>query len=218
MLDKLRRLELVLVGGHALNAYVPPRFSVDCDLVLRGEKTVLQIGKILKEREFKKVREGKTTPPGGKFVVYTRRVYGMRANFDLLLEAITDRLSGASFEAKWIFERSKVRRVWARASPISFDIRTVDPEPLFIMKFLTARKQDIRDAFMLAQLDLNWGYIKSYLLGLPREVVVGGTKRCRDLVDSNEFKDALRGVFGKVEEGAFERSKRRLMGFIENLR
>jgi hypothetical protein len=206
------------VGGHALNAYVPPRFSVDCDLVLKEEKTAAQIGKILRERGFEKVREGETTPPGGKFVVYTRRVNGTRVNFDLLLKAITDRLSGASFEAKWIFERSKVRRVWARASPISVDIRTTDPECLLITKFLTARKQDIRDVFMLAQLDLDWEYIGTYLSGLPGGVVAGGAKRCRELVESKEFRDGLHGVFGKVEEGAFERSKRRLMKFIENLK
>jgi hypothetical protein len=186
--------------------------------VLKEEKTAAQIGKILRGKGFEKVREGKTTPPGGKFVVYTRGVNGTRANFDLLLKAITDRLSGAFFEVKWIFERSKVRRVWARASPISVDIRTADPECLFIMKFLTARKQDIRDVFMLAQLDLDWEYIGTYLSELPRGVVVGGAKRCYELVKSKEFRDGLHGVFGKVEEGAFERSKRRLMRFIENLK
>jgi len=186
--------------------------------VLKRENVAAQVEGVLKGEDFRKAREGKTTPPGGEFIVYTRRVNGTRANFDLLLGAITDRLSGAFFEAKWIFELSKVRRVWARGAPISVDIRTANPECLFIMKFLTARKQDIRDVFMLAQLDLDWEYIGSYFLELPREVVVGEAKRCRELVEAKGFRDGLHGVFGKVEEGTFERSKRRLMRFTENLK
>lgn len=217
VLDKLKHFELVLIGGHALNAYVPPRFSVDCDLVLKRKKAAAQIEGVLKGEDFKMVSEGKTTPPGGEFIVYTRKVGGTRANFDLLLGAITDRLSGASFEAKWIFERSKVRRIWARAAPISVDVRTADPEVLFIMKLLTARKQDIRDAFMLAQLDLDWEYIKAYMLELPQKVAEGGIRRCRALVGSGKFRDGLHGVFGKVEEGVFERCRRRLTKFIDEI-
>lgn len=217
VLEKLSHLQLVLIGGHALNAYVPPRFSVDCDLVLKRKKVAAQIEGVLKGEDFKKVSEGKTTPPGGEFIVYTRRVDGTRANFDLLLGALTDRLSGASFDARWIFERSKVRRVWARASPISVEVRTADPEVLFIMKLLTARKQDIRDAFMLAQLDLNWKYVGTYMSEVPKRVVRAGVKRCRDLVGSKEFRDGLHGVFGKIEESIFERCRRRLTKFLGEL-
>ncbi len=216
-LGKLKNLEFVLIGGHALNAYVPPRFSIDCDIMLRQKKAAAQIEGVLKDGDFRKVSEGKTTPPGGEFIVYTRRVDETRANFDLLLGAITDRLSGASFEAKWIFERSKVRRVWARAAPISVEVRTADPEVLSIMKLLTARKQDIRDVFMLAQLDLDWEYIRAYILEMPQKVAEGGIKRCRALVGSREFRDGLHGAFGKIEESAFERCRRRLTKFLEGL-
>ena len=216
-LGKLKNLEFVLIGGHALNAYVPPRFSIDCDLMLERKKAADQIGGVLGGEGFRKISGGKTTPPGGEFIVYTRRVDGARVNFDLLLGAVTDRLSGAFFEAKWIFERSKIRRVWARASPISVDVRTADPEVLFIMKLLTARKQDIRDAFMLAQLDLDWGYMKAYISGMPRMVTEGGIRRCRALVSSGEFRDGLHSAFGKIEEGVFERCRRRLMKFTEDL-
>lgn len=214
LLDVLKQLEFVLIGGHALNAYVPPRFSVDCDLVLRKRKVVAQIEKVLSGQGFKKVSEGKTTPAGGEFTVYTQGIRNTRANFDLLLGAITDRISGASFDAKWIFDRSRIRTVWARASPLSVRIRTADPEVLFIMKLLTARKQDIRDAFMLAQLDLDWEYIRGHLSEKPQEVVEKGAQKCRVLISSNEFRDGLHGVFGKVEEGVFERCKRRLEDFI----
>ena len=218
VLDGLKQLEFVLIGGHALNAYVPPRFSVDCDLVLRKRKVLAQIERVLGDQGFKKVSEGKTAPAGGEFTVYTRRIGNTRANFDLLLGATIDRLSGASFDARWIFDRSRIRTIWARASPLSVRIRTADPEVLFIMKLLTARKQDIRDAFMLAQLDLDWEYIRKHLSSMPRKVVGEGANKCHVLIGSNEFRDGLHGVFGKVEKGVFERSKRRLEDFIEELK
>lgn len=216
-LGKLKNLEFVLIGGHALNAYVPPRFSVDCDLVLKRREAAVQIEGVLKGEDFRKLSEGKTIPPGGEFVVYTREISGGRANFDLLLGAVTDRQSGASFEAEWIFERSKVRRILGREASVSIDVRTADPEVLFIMKLLTARKQDIRDAFMLAQLDLDWEYIKAYISDVPHKVAEGGIRRCRALVDSGKFRDGLHGVFGKVEGGVFERCRRRLTKLTDEL-
>ncbi|MEM2282731.1 MAG: nucleotidyl transferase AbiEii/AbiGii toxin family protein [Candidatus Hadarchaeales archaeon] len=215
ILKRLAKLDLVLIGGHALSAFVPPRFSIDCDLVVRRKEVVAQIGNILAEEGFEKFREGETVPRGGEFVVYMKRVGSMRANFDILIGAVTDRLSGASFDANWIFEHSKVRRVWAKASPISVRIRTADPEILFIMKLLTARKQDIRDVFMLAQLELDWKYVKEYVLAAPRQIVREGIRKCRNLVTSREFKDGLQGVFGKIEIETFERSRRRLMSFLD---
>jgi hypothetical protein len=216
-LRELRNLELVLIGGLALNAYVPPRFSIDCDLVLRRRGVAARVGRVLEKWGFEKLSEGKTTPPGGEFIVYTRRVDGLRANFDLLVGAVTDRWSGAVFDAEWFFARSRVRRIWARAVPIWVEVRTADPEVLFIMKLLTARKQDIRDAFMLAGLDLDWEYIGRWVKDVPQRVATGGVRKCRALVESVDFKDGLHGAFGKVERTVFERCKRRLTGFLEGL-
>jgi hypothetical protein len=216
-LRELRNFELVLIGGLALNAYVLPRFSIDCDLVMRRRGVAARIERVLEGRGFEKVSEGKTMPPGGEFVVYTRRVDGLKANFDLLVRAVTDRWSGAIFEAKWFLARSRVRRVWARSVPIWVEIRTADPEILLIMKLIIARKQDIRDTFMLAGLDLDWEYIKKWVKKVPRRIIAGGVKKCRTLVESADFKDGLHGVFGKVERGAFEWCRRRLVDFLEEL-
>jgi hypothetical protein len=49
----------------------------------------------------------------------------------------------AKREAGWIFERSGIRRIWARSFPEWVEVRVADHECLFIMKFLTARKQDV---------------------------------------------------------------------------
>ena len=35
ILQKLPKNEFSLIGGYAVNAYTLPRFSIDCDLVLK---------------------------------------------------------------------------------------------------------------------------------------------------------------------------------------
>ena len=44
-LRKLRNCNFVIIGGYAVNAYTLPRFSVDCDLVVKDD--VEKVKKIL---------------------------------------------------------------------------------------------------------------------------------------------------------------------------
>ena len=37
-LKTISEFNFVLIGGYAVNAYALPRFSVDCDIVLRDKK------------------------------------------------------------------------------------------------------------------------------------------------------------------------------------
>ena len=36
-LKKLKNQKFVLIGGYSVNAYAMPRFSVDCDIVIKDE-------------------------------------------------------------------------------------------------------------------------------------------------------------------------------------
>lgn len=40
-LEKLPKDNIVLIGGYAVNAYVPPRFSIDCDFVVLGSSGMI---------------------------------------------------------------------------------------------------------------------------------------------------------------------------------
>ena len=51
----LKDYEFVLIGGYAVNAYTLPRFSVDCDIVLRDETELRKIEKNLLGIGYKKV-------------------------------------------------------------------------------------------------------------------------------------------------------------------
>ncbi len=49
LLQKLKDVDFVLIGGYAINAYTLPRFSVDCDLVVKNKEDAEKIAFILKE-------------------------------------------------------------------------------------------------------------------------------------------------------------------------
>ncbi len=53
-LKKIRMDNFVLIGGYAVNAYTLPRFSVDCDIVIKDRKELEKIEKSLFELGYNK--------------------------------------------------------------------------------------------------------------------------------------------------------------------
>ncbi len=91
----------------------------------------------------------------------------------MLVNSVLDRRTGLVFE-KMLFEKySKSRITVGRATPSRIEMKIADPELLFAMKFVSGRKQDIRDLFMLAGEDLEWSLVASLV-----------SKKCKgDLVE-----------------------------------
>src|SRR5713226_7659996 len=87
-LRKLPSEDIVLIGGYAVNAYVPPRFSIDCDLVVLGSSSKLE--SLLREDGFRKVAEGDVSYGG--YVRY--EMEKIKVSFDLLKSPVVDRETG----------------------------------------------------------------------------------------------------------------------------
>ena len=52
--ETLRRMEkfkFVIIGGYAVNAYTLPRFSVDCDIVVKDKEELRDIEEALVDRK-----------------------------------------------------------------------------------------------------------------------------------------------------------------------
>lgn len=147
-LEKVPKDNVVLIGGYAVNAYVPPRFSIDCDLVVLGG--VERVEKALKEDGFSKTESGDV--PYGNYARYEKN----GASFDLLVNSVLDRETGIAFDAEMFEEHSKKRNAVGRATPVRIEMIIADPELLFAMKFVTGRRQDVRDLFMLSAENLDW--------------------------------------------------------------
>ena len=46
-LKKMNKFKFVIIGGYAINAYTLPRFSVDCDIVVKDEEELKEIEEVL---------------------------------------------------------------------------------------------------------------------------------------------------------------------------
>ena len=42
-LKSIKDNDFIVIGGYAVNAYTLPRFSVDCDIVIRNHKELKEI-------------------------------------------------------------------------------------------------------------------------------------------------------------------------------
>ena len=46
-LKRMGKFKFVIIGGYAVNAYTLPRFSVDCDIVVKDKEELMEIEEVL---------------------------------------------------------------------------------------------------------------------------------------------------------------------------
>lgn len=211
-LAAIPKQHVVLVGGYAVNVYVPPRFSIDCDLVVLDGLTKLEAA--LTKEGFAKTEKGDV--PYGSYVRYEKKEEGV--SFDLLVSAVLDRDSGVAFEAKLFEEHSKKRTTVGRVNPIRIELRVADPELLFAMKFVAARRSDIRDLFMLAGEALDWTVVGEILRHKCTPALLGRRAAAiRASVEATQYRPSLQGAFGKIPDERYDRCKTRLLRFLDGI-
>jgi hypothetical protein len=204
--------DVILIGGYAVNAYVPPRFSIDCDLVVF--EGVTEIKKTLMKNGFKEAEKGDV--PYGEYFRFVRKKE--KVSFDLLVNSVFDRASGIVFEGSLFKKYSKERVTVGRANPIRIKIRTADAELLFAMKFVSARRQDIRDIFMLSGTELNWNLIIDIIKEKCSEKLLKKrVKMIKAKVANESYRDSLHGAFGKIPDRTFDRCVSNLVRFLDGL-
>ncbi len=211
-LEELPKDNIVLIGGYAVNAYVPPRFSIDCDLVVLGTSDKIQ--SLLVHDGFKKVEAGDVSY--GSYVRYGME--GNKVSFDLLANSVVDRNTAIAFEGELFQKHSAERTTVGRAVPTRIKMRIVDPELLFVMKFVSARKQDIRDIFMLAGADLDWKLVGELISSKCGRVLIKERRESiTTSVSSKGYRDSLQGPYGKIPDNRFETCKKNLVKFLKEL-
>jgi hypothetical protein len=210
-LQRLPREDVVLIGGYAVNAYVPPRFSIDCDLVVLGSSSKLE--SLLRENGFKKVAEGDVSYGG--YVRY--EMEKIKVSFDLVKSSVVDRETGIVFEDELFKKYSAERTTVGRSVPTRIRMRIADPELLFAMKFVSARKQDVRDIFMLAGGNMNWNLVSEILSArCGHELMEKRIRAIRRDVQSTSFRYSLHGPFGRMPSERFELCKRKLVQYLDD--
>jgi len=213
-LKKLKNFKFVIIGGYAVNVYTLPRFSVDCDLVVNGQKELKNIEKELSRLSYVENRDTNKVPYHGNFKRYEKRIdNGFMVSIDLLINEVSDRETDSVFSADWIFENSKVRILRGKTITEELKLRIINPDALFAMKMSSCRINDIRDIFLLVVHVENKKWIKEEIS--KRYSFEDRFEKVKKEIISKQFKDDLQGVFGFVPEKVFERHKKLILDLTE---
>ncbi len=210
-LKELKGLKLVIIGGYAVNAYTLPRFSIDCDIVIKDDNELSKISSKLKALGYTRKSEKTELPYHGKFERFEKEIKtDFKVSVDILAGDVFDRQTNASFSSEWIFKNSSIKMLRGKTISEKLKIRIINADALFVMKAISCRASDIRDVFMLAPHLQNKEWIKEEVS--KRHDFNDRLSKIREKINSKQFRDGLQGVFGLVDEKAFEKH-RKALGF-----
>jgi len=211
-LKRMNKFNFVIIGGYAVNAYALPRFSVDCDIVVKDEGELKEIEKALVNFGYIKEESNKDkTPYYGNFLRFEKDMGdNIRVSIDILIREILDRQTNASFSADWAFSNSKIMELKGKTITEKLKLRIINLDALFVLKFVSCRLTDIRDIFMLApniknrrwakeEISKKYDFNKLFL-------------KIREKITSRQFRDSLQGVYGIVDDRVFEKHKKAVLG------
>ena len=212
VLRELGREEVILVGGYAVSAYGPPRFSVDLDLVL-ASPTVTPVRALLRDREFERVKEWKGLEAfGGRAERWQRGPRGATIAVDLLVDGVSDRVSGASWSFQDLRPRARRRTVRGLDPESVAEPIVADSEALIALKLAAGRRVDLRDVAVLSAGDVNRGAIAALAAPIPHAIVARRARALLAALETEAFRNSLKGVYA-LDDRAYARyreSARRL--------
>jgi len=179
----------VLIGGYAVAAYGPPRFSVDVDLVL-PQSSFESVNRWLASEGFSsRLTLGSSTDSES---LRKLRVLRGAVSSDLYFGGIRARESGAEVPYEWINERSRKLRLRLRTSTTPDSVRVARPEAVWLLKLLAGRTQDLSDLFAIDQEPIDDREISAMLASLPRAGLQRTTRRISLLLESADlYRDSL---------------------------
>ncbi len=211
-LKELKDCDFIIIGGYAVNAYALPRFSVDCDIVIKNEGELIKIEKVLLSIGYKKEKLPKEAQYNGNFSRYEKRIYdNFAVSMDILIGNVVDRMTEAIFSADWVFENSSIKTLKGKTISEELKVKIINIDALLAMKIISCRPTDIRDVFMIFPKAQDKRWIKS-------EVQIRSDFKDRiakiiEKICSKQFKDGLAGVYGSFDQKTFEKHKNAILGF-----
>jgi len=213
-LHELSNCTFVIIGGYAVNAYTLPRFSVDCDIVIKDKAELATVEKILLGMGYVKEELPPKFRYSDDFCRYEKRLdTNFLVSFDILINAVTDRLTGVHFTADWVFENSGKRRLLGKTTTTELDIRIVNITALIVMKIIACRATDIRDVFMMLPSAQDKDWIKSEVSS--RVEFKEKMNKIIQKISSKQFKDGLSGVYGYIDQKVFDKHVKAVRSLLD---
>jgi len=210
-LKKMIKFQFVIIGGYAVNAYTLPRFSVDCDIVVKNKDELREIKEALINFGYLKEESNKDiTSYYGDFLRLEKDLGdNIKVSIDILIREVLDRQTNATFSADWVFDNSEVRTLRGKTITEELKLRIINLDALFILKLVSCRLTDIRDIFMLAPNIKNKEWIKEEISKKYNFNKL--FLKVKNKITTKQFKDSLQGVYGIIDDKVFEKHKKAIL-------
>lgn len=182
-------LPYVLVGGWAIAAF-QPRFTVDIDAVAPAE-ALPEYRTILTDRGYEQIADAGTSALYQGRTVRFEKDVGNPVKFDLMLDSLGCRQTGAEWSFRYLHQHSQVVSLEA-IRPIT--ARTPEQELLFALKLHSGRRADARDLVALAS-GVSFPRVEKHLHRGPPEKLQAQIEIVLQCLESDGFEDAFKGVF-----------------------
>lgn len=202
-LKHLQKCSFVVIGGYAVNVYALPRFSIDCDIVVKNQQDVDAIIEMLIKIGYAKTKKSGINY-NRPFVRYEKILStNFVVSMDILIGEVIDRQSGAMFSSGWVFKNSSLKALRGRTFSEVLKVRVINIDALAVMKICSCRNIDIRDVFMLMAHGRDIVWIKeevSKRCGLKERAL-----KIIEKASSPQFKDGLQGVYGIIDTPTYQK-------------
>lgn len=210
-LKKMGRFKFVVIGGYAVNAYALPRFSVDCDIVVKDKEELKEIEEVLVNFSYvkEKCNKDKTSYYGDFLRLEKDMGDNIKVSIDILIKEVLDRQTNAIFSADWVFDNSEIKTLKGKTITEELKLRIINLDALFVLKFVSCRLTDIRDIFMLAPNIKNKKWVKEEIS--KKYDFDKLFLKVKEKVISKQFKDNLQGVYGVINDRVFEKHKKAIL-------
>ncbi|MBI2151210.1 hypothetical protein HYU21_00600 [Candidatus Woesearchaeota archaeon] len=216
-LKELVNHQFVVIGGYAVNAYTLPRFSVDCDIVVKDQNELRKVETILLRIGYTKEKLPEEAQYSGNFSRYEKKLdYNFAVSIDILISRVIDRMTGVQFEAEWIFANSELKLLKGKTIAEELKLKIINIKALLVMKIISCRATDIRDVFMMLPVARDKDWVKREINLKCNSQDYNFQERLekiKEKVSSKQFKDGLSGVYGYFDEKVFEKHKKVILNF-----
>ncbi len=206
----LPEVEAIVIGGYAISAHGPPRFSVDLDLVIQ-RSSLQPIRVVLQQQGFSQERRWIGGVYGGDFERWVREPGPSKPSIDLMVDEVVDRRSGARFSYDMIRRYSSRRTVRGIDEKSKVEALVPDPEVLIGLKWAPGRKADQRDITILSDMPIDKEKLGVVLASCPRDAILKTARQILVAVETKEFRDSLKGTY-VLNDRTYERYARNVRG------
>jgi hypothetical protein len=138
----------VLIGGYAISAYGPPRYSVDVDVVIPAT-SASTVRSWLRTAGFELSTH--TVPNPQNYEGQVERYLSKAVTLDLLAGAVRDREAMVDIPERWIAKNCKPRVLETLSGKTSHPIPIARPEALWALKLQAGRDLDLADLFAISE-------------------------------------------------------------------